>query len=78
MYITEKCPQFECQITLLLSKAFEHQQIELLSSFDLARWPFPAHEKMYELFLADLPDQQNYIKTAVQYDQRAQKPQRIS
>ena len=77
MYITEKCPQFESQITLLFSKAFEHQQIKLLSSFDLARWPFPAREKMCELVLAYLPDQQNYIKTAVQYDQRAQKLRRI-
>ena len=33
---------------------------------------------MCDLFLADLPDQQNYIKPAVQYDRRAQKLRRIS
>ena len=36
--------------------------VALLSSIDLARWPFPSLEKMWELFLAELPDQHNYKK----------------
>ena len=44
----------------LKSKKFGKQIFIFVPYCIVSRWPFPACEKMCDLFLANRPDQQNY------------------